>query len=115
MPPLWPQHSRASGAASASADTVTETVTVPANLISKTQDQAYTQELLTTIDEVCRRANNPVIGERYWNYRACRASERARLAAQEPTGLLAQRLGETRTQAEAMYRDDRAEAALQHG
>jgi hypothetical protein len=91
------------GAAAAWADPPSETVQVPTDLSSASQARAYTNALRDAIDRECRLANNPVIGFNEVHYEGCRESERAQIAATEPTGLFAARLGVTRKEAQSRY------------
>jgi antirestriction protein ArdC len=91
------------GGAAAWADPPPDVVQIPADPASSAQAHAYTDALLSAVDHTCRVSNNPTIGFEMLRYEACRESERDRLAATEPTGLLAARFGITRREAESRF------------
>ncbi len=68
-------------------------VAVPANLSDKQVAEQYVSDVLAAVNKVCRRASSPVIGGNYYRYRACVEDTKSAVASQEPTGLLADRLG----------------------
>src|SRR5579871_5490198 len=80
-----------------------DAVPLPADPHSAEQAQLYTDALIDAIDHSCRRANNPPVEVDLYRFRECVAVETQRVAAEEPTGLLADRLGESRATAEARY------------
>jgi hypothetical protein len=88
------------GGAAAWADPPSEIVPTPANPSSHAESRAYTDALMDAIDHTCRRATNPTVGFNLLRFESCRESERDHIAATEPTGLFAARLGITRDQAE---------------
>ena len=70
-------------------------VAVPANLSDKTVAAQYVSDVMAAVNKVCRRAAAPIVGANYYRFRACVEHTKATVAAQEPTGLLADRLGVT--------------------
>jgi hypothetical protein len=88
------------GAASAWANPPPAVVSVPADPSSPSEARAYTDALTQAIERQCRLENNPVFGLNELHYESCIQSERDHIAATEPTGLFASRLGITRHEAE---------------
>jgi hypothetical protein len=68
-------------------------VAVPADLAAPDAAAAYTSSLIDAVDKVCAREAGPVIGVGYYVFWACVKQTRIDVAAKDPTGLLARRLG----------------------
>jgi hypothetical protein len=100
------------GPAAAWADPPPEVVSTPADPSSPSQARAYTDALMDAIDRECRLTNNPAVGLNMLRYESCRESERDHIAATEPTGLFASRLGITREKAESRLALIEADGAL---
>lgn len=77
--------------AAANAEKVT--VSIPSNVAEPAAAAAYTDNLMRATATVCSRETSPVAGTNYYRFRACLKQTRADVAAKDPTGLLAQRLG----------------------
>lgn len=69
------------------------TVSVPSDLSNPAVARAYTNALMHAAVTVCTKETAPVIGLNYYAYKACLKATRRNIAASEPTGLLAARLG----------------------
>lgn len=78
-------------------------VPLPADPTSAEQAQLYTDALTDAVHHACRRANNPTVEVGEYRFEECVKVETQRVAAEEPTGLYADRLGESRAAAEARY------------
>jgi hypothetical protein len=100
------------GAGAAWANPPPDIVPTPADPSSPSEARAYTNALTDAIDRQCRSANNPTIGLNLLRFESCRDSERDHIAATEPTGLFASRLGITRDEAEARLADMQLGAAF---
>ena len=77
----------------ANAEPLSIAVQVPADLESAEASGAYTDALMSAVVKVCRDASDiGGIAER-WTYSACVQQTRVAVAKEDPTGLLADRLG----------------------
>lgn len=70
------------------------TVQIPADVKSPAGAQAYTAALDHAVETVCRRQYQPLVGNAWYNYRACVKSTKADVAAKEPTGIYASRFSD---------------------
>ena len=80
-------------------------VAMPGNINSVVEAQQYTDTLLNVIDRACRQTSDLGYTGSYRRLRNCVEMERQRVAAEEPTGLFADSLGETRATAQSRYYD----------
>lgn len=71
-------------------------VLVPADLSDPAIANAYQAELTAAIQGVCRKATAPVIGINYYTMTDCIKRTTAKVAAEEPTGILAESIGATK-------------------
>jgi UrcA family protein len=68
-------------------------VQVPANVRTEAGQKAYLDNLDRAVNRVCHRAVGPVVGVSWYTFRDCIIATKAEVAAREPTGLYASRLG----------------------
>ena len=72
-------------------------VLVPVNIAEPAIAEAYKAELTQAIKVVCRKAANPAIGIGYYRMLDCIERTTKQVAADEPTGLFAESIGQPRT------------------
>ncbi len=68
-------------------------VAVPANIADPATAEAYKAELKQAIKKVCRKANAPPVGIAYYTLLDCIELTTEKVAADDPTGLLADAIG----------------------